>query len=66
MVGCQYDKIDDQGLHITTTKKDKQGNVVEQNSQILPVDHVVICAGQTSRKDLFNELLHFSNGLVLS
>ncbi len=44
--GVSYQKIDDQGLHI------------EQNGQtrVLPVDNVVICAGQLSNQDLFKEL----------
>ena len=37
-----YDRIDDHGLHIT----------VNNESQILPVDHVVICAGQEPLRDL--------------
>lgn len=37
-----YDKIDDAGLHIT----------VGETSQILEVDHVVVCAGQESLKEL--------------
>ena len=37
-----YDKVDDQGLHIK----------VGEDQQILDVDHVVICAGQVSLKEL--------------
>ncbi len=33
---CEYQKIDDQGLHIT----------VAGESQLLDVDHVIVCAGQ--------------------
>ncbi|KLU99470.1 FAD-dependent oxidoreductase [Photobacterium aphoticum] len=36
--GVSYDRIDDQGLHIT----------MEGQKRVLEVDHVVICAGQTS------------------
>lgn len=43
--GVTYNKIDDEGLHITVDGKDR----------ILKVDNVVICAGQESRKDLFDE-----------
>lgn len=43
MKGCSYDKIDDQGLHIT------QGG----ESVLLDVDTVVLCAGQESLKELF-------------
>ncbi|MGF1764895.1 FAD-dependent oxidoreductase [Aliivibrio kagoshimensis] len=36
--GVKYDKVDDQGLHIT----------MEGQSRVLDVDHIVLCAGQTS------------------
>ena len=38
MNAVQYDRIDDQGLHITVGGK----------AQVLEVDNVVICAGQRS------------------
>lgn len=44
--GVSYEKIDDEGLHIV------QGG----EARVLPVDNVVICAGQLSNQDLFNEL----------
>ncbi len=44
--GVEYEKIDDQGLHI----------VVDGQPQLLPVDNVVICAGQESRTELAGEL----------
>jgi 2,4-dienoyl-CoA reductase (NADPH2) len=50
--GCSYDRIDDQGLHITVS--DKTGKVIE--SKVLEVDNVVICAGQESFRDLFDDL----------
>jgi 2,4-dienoyl-CoA reductase (NADPH2) len=40
--GVEYRKIDDQGLHI----------VVDGVPQVLEVDHVILCAGQDSLKDL--------------
>ncbi len=40
--GVQYDKIDDQGLHIT----------VAGESKILDVDNIVICAGQVPLREL--------------
>ena len=40
--GAQYDKIDDSGLHIT----------VGEQSQLLPVDNIIICAGQNSQREL--------------
>lgn len=42
MAGVQYDRIDDQGLHIT----------VGGEQRLLEVDNVVICAGQESLADL--------------
>lgn len=46
MGGCQYRRIDDAGLHITTP----------EGESTLKVDHVVICAGQEPRRTLFDEL----------
>lgn len=46
ITGASYDKIDDQGLHIT----------VDNKAEILEVDHIIICAGQTSRVELKTEL----------
>jgi 2,4-dienoyl-CoA reductase (NADPH2) len=43
MKGCSYEKIDDQGLHIL------QGG----EPVLLDVDTVVLCAGQESRKELY-------------
>ncbi|WP_101674920.1 NADPH-dependent 2,4-dienoyl-CoA reductase [Alloalcanivorax mobilis] len=43
--GCQYDRIDDHGLHVS--QDGKQG--------LLEVDHVVICAGQESQRDLYRD-----------
>jgi 2,4-dienoyl-CoA reductase (NADPH2) len=40
--GVNYRKVDDAGLHIT----------VDGAERILPVDHVVLCAGQEPRRDL--------------
>jgi 2,4-dienoyl-CoA reductase (NADPH2) len=45
--GCSYDKIDDQGLHIT----------VNGQSRTLEVDNVIICAGQTSNRSLADDLI---------
>ncbi len=44
--GVEYLKIDDDGLHIR-----REGEI-----HILPVDTVIICAGQNSERDLFNRL----------
>lgn len=46
MPSCTYEKIDDQGLHIT----------VDGSEQILDVDNVVICAGQDPMRDLVEGL----------
>ena len=40
--GVTYERIDDAGLHI----------VVDGQQQCLPVNHVIICAGQEPRRDL--------------
>ena len=42
MAGVQYDRIDDQGLHVTVGGK----------KQVIEVDNVVICAGQDSLTEL--------------
>jgi len=41
-----YERIDDEGLHIS----------IDGEKQLLAVDHVVICAGQVSNLDLANTL----------
>ncbi|GHD35531.1 NADPH-dependent 2,4-dienoyl-CoA reductase [Nocardiopsis kunsanensis] len=46
VAGAAYDRIDDEGLHIT----------VDGEPRILDVDHVVVCTGQESRRDLADEL----------
>ena len=42
LADVSYDKIDDQGLHIR----------LGEETQVLDVDHVVVCAGQISLKAL--------------
>jgi len=44
--GCSYNKIDDQGIHITFGDK----------SEILDVDNVIICAGQDPLRELIDGL----------
>ncbi len=51
VTGVSYDRIDDAGLHITVTAKDGS-----TSSQVLDVDHVVICAGQESVRGLYDAL----------
>ncbi|MCK4089546.1 FAD-dependent oxidoreductase [Acinetobacter radioresistens] len=46
MSGVNYEKIDDQGLHIT----------VDGKPMLLEVDNVVICAGQESYTAMFEQL----------
>ncbi|CBL46792.1 2,4-dienoyl-CoA reductase [gamma proteobacterium HdN1] len=46
IAGVSYDRIDDQGLHIS----------LEGKQRVLAVDHVVICAGQEPRRDLVGAL----------
>jgi 2,4-dienoyl-CoA reductase (NADPH2) len=46
MAGVTYQKIDDQGLHI-----ERDGEAM-----CLPVDHVVLCAGQLSLRHLYDAL----------
>ena len=48
--GCTYDKIDAQGLHITTTTKVRGEELVQK--RILEVDTVVLCAGQEPLREL--------------
>lgn len=40
--GCDYKKIDDDGLHV----------LINKEMQVLDVDHIVICAGQEPLRDL--------------
>ena len=44
--GARYDRIDDQGLHLT----------VDEKPVLLEVDHVVICAGQESVREVYHDL----------
>ncbi|MFC5144153.1 FAD-dependent oxidoreductase [Streptomyces aureoversilis] len=46
VAGVTYDRIDDEGLHIT----------VDGASTVLPVDTVVLCTGQEPRRELYEEL----------
>ncbi|MBS8240555.1 NADPH-dependent 2,4-dienoyl-CoA reductase, partial [Marinobacter lipolyticus] len=50
--GCSYERIDDEGLHISV--RDKDGKVTE--SRVLEVDNVIICAGQEPFRTLYDEL----------
>lgn len=46
IAGASYDKIDDQGLHIT----------VNDEAQVLDVDNVIICAGQEPLRELAEQI----------
>jgi len=45
--GVSYNRIDDEGLHV----------VIDGADKTLPVDHVVICAGQEPLRDLHDDLV---------
>jgi 2,4-dienoyl-CoA reductase (NADPH2) len=45
--GVSYERFDETGLHIR----------VDGNPQVLPVDHVVVCAGQEPQRELADALL---------
>lgn len=47
VAGVGYDRIDDDGLHVT----------VDGEQHLLPVDTIVLCAGQEPRRGLHEELL---------
>lgn len=47
IAGVAYNRIDDDGLHLT----------VDGEQHLLPVDTVVLCAGQEPRRELYEELL---------
>jgi 2,4-dienoyl-CoA reductase (NADPH2) len=55
MAGVAYERIDDEGLHIR----------VDDQQLLLPVDHVVICAGQDSVRTLFDPLTAAGVGVHL-
>ncbi|MGW1465842.1 oxidoreductase [Streptomyces sp. NPDC002308] len=46
IAGATYDRIDDAGLHLT----------VDGEQHVLPVDTIVLCAGQEPRRELYEEL----------
>jgi 2,4-dienoyl-CoA reductase (NADPH2) len=48
--GVNYERIDDQGLHISFGRKRERPTVIE-------CDHVVLCAGQVPRRELADALL---------
>lgn len=46
IAGVRYQRIDDDGLHVT----------VGDQAKTLMVDHVILCAGQESERDLYARL----------
>ncbi|MBW5485192.1 NADPH-dependent 2,4-dienoyl-CoA reductase [Streptomyces bambusae] len=47
VAGAAYDRIDDEGLHIT----------VDGEQRLVPADTVVLCTGQEPRRGLYDELV---------
>ncbi|WP_030757556.1 NADPH-dependent 2,4-dienoyl-CoA reductase [Streptomyces griseus] len=47
IAGVTYDRIDDEGLHLT----------VDGEKRVLPVDTVVLCSGQEPQRSLYEELV---------
>ncbi|WP_445256227.1 oxidoreductase [Nocardioides aurantiacus] len=45
--GASYDRVDERGLHVT----------VDGEARLLEVDDVVVCAGQESVRDLYDDLV---------
>ena len=50
LANCEYQKIDDQGLHL----------LVAGEAQLLEVDNIIICAGQDPQRDLLEGLVKSS------
>jgi 2,4-dienoyl-CoA reductase (NADPH2) len=63
--GVNYERIDDDGLHITFGRE-------HARPQVLAVDNIVVCAGQEPVRDLFDDLRgrgidpHIIGGAVLA
>ncbi|MDQ8996456.1 NADPH-dependent 2,4-dienoyl-CoA reductase [Acinetobacter soli] len=55
IAGAQYEKIDDQGLHIQ----------VDEKTTVLDVDHVIICAGQESFTAMYEPLKQLGKNVHL-
>ncbi|OUS27588.1 NADPH-dependent 2,4-dienoyl-CoA reductase [Gammaproteobacteria bacterium 45_16_T64] len=55
MNGCEYHKIDDQGLHVT----------INGEAKILDVDNVIICAGQQPLRELYDDLEKAGSNVTL-
>jgi 2,4-dienoyl-CoA reductase (NADPH2) len=55
LAGAQYEKIDDQGLHI----------LINDQKKCLDVDHVIICAGQEPYTAMYSQLLEINASVHL-
>ena len=65
--GVSYDKVDDEGLHVSITTGTEENPTTQ--TRVLDVDHVVLCTGQVSVNKLHTELdeddsKHFNLHLV--
>ncbi len=49
MNSVSYDKIDDEGLHIT------RQNAGQPEKKVLKVDHIILCAGQEPLRELYED-----------
>ncbi|MGD9959964.1 NADPH-dependent 2,4-dienoyl-CoA reductase [Nocardioides sp.] len=49
--GATYDRFDDAGLHVRVTGKDGR-----RSERVIEVDHVVLCAGQESVREVYDDL----------
>ncbi len=52
--GVSYDKVDDEGLHITI--RSGKGEHQTEQKRVLDVDHIILCTGQVSENALYQEL----------
>jgi 2,4-dienoyl-CoA reductase (NADPH2) len=55
LTGVQYQRIDDQGLHLT----------IDGKPQCLEVDHIIVCAGQEPANTLYHALSKIQDGVHL-
>jgi len=58
--GVTYERVDDAGLHVTVPVDGGEGGGREH--RVLAVDHVVVCAGQESVRDLYDDLAARASG----
>ena len=46
MSGVSYERVDDSGLHVTSSKAKGGAKGGAKGASVLPVDTIVVCAGQ--------------------